>query len=88
MPLEFKEVTHVVPMDQRGVVQQFLENEIDDDADVKTAAKDNSLGLSAVVIEGWHPDSQGPHLTIEIYLNGIKRHSAHVYQTGQITAFS
>ena len=89
MTLEFAEVTHVVPNDQRGYVQEFLEKEIDDDADVKSAAMnpDRNVGL-ARVIEGWHHDSQGLHLTVEVWINGTHLHTAHVYPTGQITAYS
>jgi hypothetical protein len=86
MAVTFNIQTHPVPPNERGVVQQFLEKDIDDDVDVKRAAKDTTGEWEARVIDGWHQPGGQEHLTVRVLRNGNTLYTAHVFRTGQVTA--
>jgi hypothetical protein len=54
---------------ERGYIQQFIENEIDRDNDVYTCAISEEPGNYVYVRRGWHPTREDPHehLTVDVY---------------------
>lgn len=89
MTVTFATVNHDVPPGQKGIIQQFLEHNVDDDLDVKVAAKEQEGQKGeARVVEGWHQIGGDQHLTVQVWLNGRHIYTAHVYRNGQITAYT
>jgi hypothetical protein len=74
----------------RGEIQLFLENETDRDTDVYSAAVSTTAGTYGHVTAGWHTgdDPQGNHFTVQVFVDNTQIHTAHVYPTGQVTAFT
>lgn len=89
MTVTFTPVHHHVAPAQKGVIQLFLENDIDDDLDVKAAAREQTAAKGeARVVEGWHQTGPEEHLTVQVWLKGKHLYTAHVFRNGQITAYS
>src|SRR5262249_31412979 len=89
MTVTFATVNHHVAPNDKGVIQQFLEKDIDNDLDVKVAAKAKTAAEGeARVVEGWHQSGAQEHLTVQVWLGGPRRYTAHVSRNGQITAFT
>ncbi|GHJ42784.1 hypothetical protein Cs7R123_01260 [Catellatospora sp. TT07R-123] len=70
----------------RGFIQQFLEESTDRDTDVYSAAVSTTDGTYAHVTAGWHGTGNDRHFTAQVFVNRAQVHTAHVYETGQVTA--
>lgn len=89
MAVTFMTGIHAVWGNQKGEIQLFLENDIDDDLDVKTAARaQNVVEGEARVTSGWHEAGPQEHLTVEVWIHRRHLYTAHVFRNGQITAYS
>jgi hypothetical protein len=89
MTVEFRETAYPIPPANRNDLIAWLQSDkVDDDLDVKAAAVDTAGNLIAKITQGWHQDKEGNHITVEVWMNGKRIYTAHVYDTGHITGYS
>jgi hypothetical protein len=95
MTVEFKEKDYPIPVNDRDALIQWLQSDkVDDDLDVKAAAVDTAGTLLARIIQGWHNDKEGRHVTVEVYKANDRdkqyerMYTAHVYDSGKITGYA